>query len=65
MLHWAHILKAEQGPDGDWPAVVNARAGTAIGATRTREPAVLLARLDMLLDFSEFEAAVARAGCDG
>jgi len=61
VLHWAHLLKAEQGPDGDWPASVNARTGAAMGGARFREPARLLARLDVLLDSSEFEAAVARA----
>jgi hypothetical protein len=62
VLHWAHILKSEQGPAGDWPALVNARTGAVIGAARTREPGRLLARLDALLDSSEFETAVARAG---
>lgn len=61
VLHWAHILKSEQGPDGDWPALVNARTGAAVGAAQTREPARLLARLDTLLGSSEFEAAVALA----
>ena len=61
VLHWAHILKAEQGPEGDWPAQVNARTGAAMGAARTRVPAGLMARLDALLDSTEFEAAVARA----
>jgi hypothetical protein len=65
VLHWAHILKSEQGPDGDWPAHLNARTGAAIGAARTRTPAQLLARLDALLDSSEFEAAVARARVEG
>ena len=64
VLHWAHLLKVEQGPDGDWPAQVNARTGEAVGAARTREPARLLARLDALLDSCEFEAAVARATGD-
>jgi len=65
VLHWAHILKTEQGPDGDWPAQVNARTGAPVGAARTREPARLLARLDALLDSSEFEAVVARAAEGG
>ena len=62
-LHWAHLLKLEQGPDGDWPAVVNARTGEAIGTRRTRRPAEMLARLGQLLDSTEFEAAVALAAC--
>jgi hypothetical protein len=61
VLHWAHILKAEQGRDGDWPAVVNARTGAAVGMERTRAPAGLMKRLDALLDASEFAACVARA----
>ncbi len=63
VLHWAHILKAEQEQDGSWPAQINARSGAAIGTARTRAPAGLLARLDALLDSTEFEAAIARAGC--
>jgi hypothetical protein len=61
VLHWAHILKIEQGPNGDWPVQVNARTGAVAGTSRTREPAGLLARLDALLDSTEFEAAIARA----
>jgi hypothetical protein len=61
VLHWAHILKSGQGPDGDWPVCVNARTGASVGAARTRKPAELLARLDALLDSSEFEVAVAQA----
>lgn len=65
VLHWAHLLKCEQGPDGHWPAVVNARTGEALGSERTRRPAELLARLSRLLDTSEFDAAVALAAGDG
>jgi len=61
VLHWAHILKIEQGPNGDWPALINARTGAALGTARTRAPAGLMARLDALHDSTEFEAAVARA----
>ena len=39
VLHWAHILKAEQGQDGDWPAHVNARTGIAVGAVGARADA--------------------------
>jgi len=60
-LHWAHLLKTEQGPDGDWPAVVNARTGAPLGPARTRAPATLLACLGELLQSSEFETAIARA----
>jgi hypothetical protein len=59
--HWAHLLKLEQGPEGDWPAVVNARTGEALGAERTRKPAAMLARLGELLSTTEFEAAVTLA----
>jgi hypothetical protein len=61
VLHWAHILKIEQGPDGDWPAHVNARTGASIGSARTLAPAGLMARLDALLHATEFETTVARA----
>lgn len=64
VLHWAHILKVEQGPNGDWPAQVNARTGAPIGTARTRAPAGLMARLEALLDATEFEAAIARAESD-
>ena len=62
VLHWAHLLKAEQGPEGDWPARVNARTGAAIGSERTRAPARLLERLGAFLASTEFEDAVRRAG---
>ncbi|HEY3267431.1 MAG TPA: hypothetical protein VGM37_10920 [Armatimonadota bacterium] len=55
VLHWAHILKTERGPDGAWPAAVNARTGEPIGPERTTAPAQLLARLGALLDTTEFE----------
>lgn len=61
IMHWAHILKTEQGPDGAWPSVVNARTGETIGAARTLAPATLMARLDALLDSSEYAACIARA----
>ncbi len=61
VLHWAHLLTLEQGGDGAWPAVVNARTGEPIGGERTRRPAELLRRLGELLESSEFESAVALA----
>lgn len=61
VLHWAHMLKIEQGPDGDWPAAVDARTGAALGTGRTRKPAELLRRLGDWLKSSEFDAAVALA----
>lgn len=61
VLHWAHMLKIEQGPEGDWPAAVDARSGAALGAERTRMPAELLRRLGEWLKSSEFDAAVALA----
>lgn len=61
VLHWAHILKTEQGSDGAWPAAVNARTGESIGAARTLAPAVVMARLDALLNSSEYAACIARA----
>ena len=60
-LHWAHLLKYELGPGRDWPAVINARTGEAIGEARTRRPVELLAKLGELLDTAEFDAAVAAA----
>lgn len=66
VLHWAHLLKVEQGPQGDWPAHFNARTGTPIGAARTRTPGALFDRLDEILDSTEFEyaARLARRGED-
>jgi hypothetical protein len=61
VMHWAHILKTEQGPDGTWPAVVNARTGDTIGWARTTAPADLLARLDALINSSEYAACIALA----
>jgi hypothetical protein len=61
VLHWAHILKAEQSPEGDWPSLVEARTGAAVGTARTRSPAALMARLDAFFDAAEYEAAIARA----
>jgi hypothetical protein len=58
--HWAHLLKIEQGPDGDWPVYVNARTGEAVGEERTCAPATLLARLGRVLRSTEFDAAVER-----
>ena len=57
VLHWAHLLKVAQGPEGDWPARFNARTGAAIGAERTRSPGALFERLGELLDSTEFEYA--------
>lgn len=58
VLHWAHLLKFEQGPEGDWPALVNARTGTAVGEKRTRAPGELMAALAECLLSSEFDEAV-------
>ena len=58
-LHWAHLLKYELGSDSDWPAVINARSGEAVGEERTRRPVELMAKLGELLDTAEFDAAVA------
>lgn len=57
-LHVCHVLKAEQGEDGRWAAVVNARTGEAIGSARTLSPVPLFKILNKLLDSSEFELAV-------
>ncbi len=64
VVHWAHILKVEQGPNGDWPAVINARTGQPVGERRTRRPAELLNALGEMLDSTEFDAAVRRAKGD-
>jgi hypothetical protein len=61
VMHWAHILKTEQGPDGAWPDAVNARTGEPIGTARTHAPATLMARLDALLDSTEYAACIERA----
>lgn len=61
VIHWAHIFKSEQGIDGDWPAAANARTGEAIGSARTVAPAELMARLDALLDSTEYAACIEAA----
>lgn len=61
VIHWAHIFKSEQGIDGDWPAAVNARTGEAINAARTASPAKLMARLDALLESTEYAACIEAA----
>ena len=58
VLHWAHLLKADQGKAADWPARVNARTGAALGEARTRSPLSLFARLGAILNSSEFEGAL-------
>jgi hypothetical protein len=54
VLHVAHLLKSEQGTDGRWPEIVNARTGQAVGAGRTIVPVSVLRRLDALHNSSEF-----------
>lgn len=61
VLHWAHILKAEQDDEGDWPARVNARTGAAVGPARTRAPVALMERLEGILRSTEFAECIARA----
>lgn len=61
VIHWAHIFKSEQGTDGGWPAAVNARTGEPIGAVRTTAPAELMARLDALLESTEYAACIEAA----
>jgi hypothetical protein len=58
--HWAHLLKIEQGPEGDWPLQVNARTGEAVGEERTCAPADLLERLGDVLRITEFDTLVER-----
>lgn len=57
-LHWMHIIKAEQGTDGAWPAIVNARTGEPVGTARTRTPADYMERVNRHLQSSEFEQTV-------
>lgn len=54
VLHICHLLKAYQGTDGRWPALLNARLGETIGEERTFAPVPLFRRLNALLDSSEF-----------
>lgn len=61
VLHWAHLLKTAQQPQGDWPLHINPRTGECLGPERTRTPARLLERLGRVLDSSEFDDAVALA----
>lgn len=61
VLHVAHLLKSEQGADGQWPDTLNARTGRAVGSGRTAAPVTLLRRLNALLKSSEFEAACEEA----
>ncbi|HZP80314.1 MAG TPA: hypothetical protein VFB21_01630, partial [Chthonomonadaceae bacterium] len=57
VLHVAHLLKSEQGADGQWPDTLNARTGQAVGSGRTIAPVTLFRRLNALLNSTEFEAA--------
>jgi hypothetical protein len=61
VLHVAHLLKSEQGADGQWPEAVNARTGRAVGSGRTIAPVTLLRRLNAMLNSTEFEAACEEA----
>lgn len=61
VLHVAHLLKSEQGTDGQWPEAVNARTGRAVGNGRTIAPVTLLRRLNAMLNSTEFEAACEEA----
>jgi hypothetical protein len=61
VMHWAHIFKSEQGTNGDWPAKVNGRTGEAVSAVRTVAPAALMARLDALLESSEYVISIEAA----
>lgn len=61
VLHWAHLFKALQGPDGLWPARIAGRTGEAVGSRRTREPLRLLRLLRDALGTTEFDQAIARS----
>ncbi|MCC6727832.1 MAG: hypothetical protein IT208_00670 [Chthonomonadales bacterium] len=60
-MHWAHVLKSEQGACGDWPARVDARTGAPVGVRRTLAPVRMLRLLARLLGTTEFDAALAAA----
>lgn len=61
VLHWAHLLTIEQSADGSWPMQINARTGKPVGIRRTMYPAILMQKLDELLNSTEFERCIARA----
>lgn len=61
VMHWAHILKSEQTPEGVWPRFVNARTGTMTGRQFTHSPAGILVSLAALLDTTEFDVAIRKS----
>lgn len=62
VLHWAHVLKTEQRPDGTWPVWVNARTGQAESQDATRGPAAVMERLAKILHTTEFDECIRLAG---
>ena len=61
VMHWAHILKSEQTPEGLWPRFVNARTGDMSGRQMTNSPARIMESLAVLLDTTEFDDAIRRS----
>lgn len=57
-MHVAHMLISRQGPDGKWPAALNARTGEYISPQRTDLPIRLYRRLADLLDTTEFDHVI-------
>ena len=59
-MHVAHMLVRRIGPDGRWPAHLNARTGEFLGEERTDAPRDLYRRLSILLATTEFDQILAR-----
>jgi hypothetical protein len=60
-MHVAHMLVSRQGPDGKWPAILNARTGEYIGPQRTDAPVRLYRRLADILQTTEFDHVIEHA----
>ncbi len=62
-LHVGHLLTIMQAEDGTWPARFNARSGDADGETRSLAPIPLFQRMNRMLQSTEFDHVLKRAGC--
>jgi hypothetical protein len=61
-LHVGHMLTSMQSAEGNWPALFNARTGEWIGDERSVAPIPLLRRMNAMLNSTEFDHVIRRAG---
>ena len=61
-LHVGHLLTLMQAPDGSWPARLNGRTGDALDAGRTMAPIPLFQRMAQMLQSTEFDHVLKKAG---